>query len=184
MFVYAGNGDTDGPHPITNKEFFREKSPPQYTQHSFLLTPPRACVTGSISACVPDGRLGEVCLSLDGMMAYYEKRARDWELQMLIKARVAAGDPIVPGRLPAEFVDPKIYQSTLDFSSRRSRLRSPQAHRRTPRQRMANKQSSDPTFDVKLARGGIRDIEFLVQCSAAPSTARNASPGCATAARY
>jgi [glutamine synthetase] adenylyltransferase / [glutamine synthetase]-adenylyl-L-tyrosine phosphorylase len=40
----------------------------------------------------PDGRFGEVCHSLEGAKQYYASRGRDWELQMLIKARVAAGD--------------------------------------------------------------------------------------------
>ena len=64
----------------------------------------------------PDGRLGEVCLSLDGARGYYETRGRDWELQMLIKARVAAGE-ISPGRDLLDSVEPKIYQSTLNFSA-------------------------------------------------------------------
>ncbi len=45
----------------------------------------------------PDGRFGEVCHSLEGAKQYYASRGRDWELQMLIKARVAAGDT-GPGR--------------------------------------------------------------------------------------
>ena len=39
---------------------------------------------------------------------------RDWELQMLIKARVAAGDPR-PGRELLDFVEPLIYKTTTDF---------------------------------------------------------------------
>ena len=40
----------------------------------------------------PDGSQGEVCISLEGARQYYAIAARDWELQMMIKARVAAGD--------------------------------------------------------------------------------------------
>ena len=40
----------------------------------------------------PDGSQGEVCISLEAARQYYANRARDWELQMMIKARVAAGD--------------------------------------------------------------------------------------------
>ena len=39
----------------------------------------------------PDGSQGEVCISLEAARQYYANRARDWELQMMIKARVAAG---------------------------------------------------------------------------------------------
>ena len=55
-------------------------------------------------------------MSLDGARQYYANRARDWELQMLIKARVAAGDRAT-GRALLDFVEPRIYSTTLDFSA-------------------------------------------------------------------
>ena len=39
------------------------------------------------------GTLGEICISGEGARAYYGERARDWEKQMLIKARLSAGEP-------------------------------------------------------------------------------------------
>ena len=110
----------------------------------------------------PDGRLGEVCQSLDSVKQYYGTRARDWELQMLIKARVAAGDS-GPGRELLDFVDPLIYKTTTDFqtveavSETRARIHEKQA------EKLARSRAPQGV-DVKLARGGIRDIEFLVQC--------------------
>jgi glutamate-ammonia-ligase adenylyltransferase len=106
----------------------------------------------------PDGSLGEICQPLDAAKKYYEGRARDWELQMLIKARVAAGD-LGPGRDLLEFVEPLIYRTTTDFrmieavSETRARIHEKQARKKRT-----------TGLDVKLARGGIRDIEFLVQC--------------------
>jgi [glutamine synthetase] adenylyltransferase / [glutamine synthetase]-adenylyl-L-tyrosine phosphorylase len=161
MFVYAANGQTDGAHSITNKEFFK-KVATQYTELLSTYTTEGMCYRVDLRLR-PDGRLGEVCLSLEGMIAYYENRARDWELQMLIKARVAAGDPL-PGRRLLEFVEPKIYQSTLDFSAVEAVSEARERISERLAGRMANRQSRDTTFDVKLARGGIRDIEFLVQC--------------------
>jgi [glutamine synthetase] adenylyltransferase / [glutamine synthetase]-adenylyl-L-tyrosine phosphorylase len=105
----------------------------------------------------PDGRYGEICHSLAGAKQYYASRGRDWELQMLIKARVAAGD-LQPGRELLDFVEPLIYRTTTDFgtvevvSETRARI-----HERQQRSRPSG-------ADVKLAKGGIRDIEFLVQC--------------------
>jgi len=110
----------------------------------------------------PDGRFGEVCHSLEGAKHYYASRGRDWELQMLIKARVAAGDPR-PGRELLEFVEPLIYRTTTDFrtieavSETRARIHE---KLRLDKQR----QAAPSGADVKLAKGGIRDIEFLVQC--------------------
>ena len=64
----------------------------------------------------PEGRLGEVCISLDGAKHYYARRARDWELQMMIKSRVAAGDRVT-GTALLDFVEPLTYSTTLDFSA-------------------------------------------------------------------
>ncbi|MEJ7607226.1 MAG: hypothetical protein WKF37_13405 [Bryobacteraceae bacterium] len=95
-------------------------------------------------------------MSLDGCKSYYGSRARDWELQMLIKARTAAGDP-GPGKELLAFVQPRIYSTTLDFSS-------VEAVSQT-RERLHERQSQKRAgLDIKLTRGGIRDIEFLVQC--------------------
>ncbi len=156
MFVYDGTGMTDGAAPISNKEFFKKVS----TQLADLLgtyTPEGFCYRVDLRLR-PDGRLGEVCLSLDGCKDYYEKRARDWELQMLIKARVAAGEADA-GKAFLDWVQPRIFSTTLDFSAieqmseTRERISEKLNARRRPK-----------ATDVKLARGGIRDIEFLVQC--------------------
>lgn len=156
MFVYSGNGTTSGAESITNKEFFK-KLANLYTDLLSTYTSDGTCYRVDLRLR-PDGRLGEVCLSLDGAKAYYESRGRDWELQMLIKARVAAGEP-GPGRELLEAIEPRIYQSSLDFSA----VEAVSATRERIHEK-ANRRSRDAGMDIKLARGGIRDIEFLVQC--------------------
>jgi [glutamine synthetase] adenylyltransferase / [glutamine synthetase]-adenylyl-L-tyrosine phosphorylase len=156
MFVYEANGQTGGKERITNKEYFKKLS----NRLTLLLsthTPEGVCYRVDLRLR-PEGRLGEVCISLDGAAHYYEKRARDWELQMLIKARVAAGDAET-GRRLLDAVEPRIYASTLDFTTveRMSATRDRIDEKLAARREVAG-------FDVKLARGGIRDIEFLVQC--------------------
>ena len=164
MFIYSANGETTGQQSITNKEFFK-KVANQLTDLLSTYTVEGMCYRVDLRLR-PDGRLGEVCLSFDGAKAYYENRARDWELQMLIKARVAAGEP-GPGRELLDFVEPKTYQSTLDFSAveqvseTRARIGEKLALRMAQRNA---KPGGNVDLDVKLARGGIRDIEFLVQC--------------------
>lgn len=156
MFVYEGPGNTDGPQPISNQEFFKKISN-QLTDLMGTYTAEGMIYRVDLRLR-PDGRLGEVCLSMDAAKNYYETRARDWELQMLIKARPAAGDK-EPGRQLLEWVQPKIYSTTLDFSHIESMSET--------RERLNEKLSSRRRatgIDVKLARGGIRDIEFLVQC--------------------
>ena len=157
MFLYAGNGETDGEHSISNKEFFK-KVANQLTELLSTYTPEGVCYRVDLRLR-PDGRLGELCLSLDGTMRYYRRRARDWELQMLIKARVAAGER-GPGKALLEFVEPMIYTSSLDFSS----VEEVSATRERTGETLASRKNSAASLNIKLARGGIRDIEFLVQC--------------------
>src|SRR5579864_5168363 len=168
MFLYSANGQTRGQTTgtvsISNKEFFKRAS----NQLTGLLSAYSAegmCYRVDLRLR-PDGSLGEVCISVDGAQSYYEKRARDWELQMLIKARVAAGHRPT-GRALLDFVESRIYSTSLDFSAIEElsatrerineKLAARQADRRGPGSRPAG-------IDVKLERGGIRDIEFLVQC--------------------
>ncbi len=156
MFVYAGNGRTDGAAPITNKEFYK-KVANECTALLSTHTADGLCYRVDLRLR-PDGTGGEVCLSEEGARAYYAERARDWEKQMLIKARVSAGDR-EPGERLLEFVEPMIYQTSLDF-------RAVEAVSET-RQRISEKMAArkpSKAIDIKLTPGGIRDIEFLVQC--------------------
>lgn len=157
MFVYSGNGKTDGSNPISDKEFYK-KLATQLTALLSTYTAEGLCYRIDLRLR-PEGRHGEVCISLSGARAYYERRARDWELQMLIKARVAAGDRET-GRELLDFVEPLIYTTTLDFTA----VEAMSATRDRIDEKLAARRGTRSAFDVKLARGGIRDIEFLVQC--------------------
>jgi len=156
MFVYSANGETAGPHAITNKEFYK-KVANQFTDLLSTYTADGLCYRVDLRLR-PDGRLGEVCMSLDGAKNYYQVRARDWEKQMLIKARLCAGDR-EPGRELLEFVEPLIYASSLDFRA----VEAVSEARERIGEKLAAKRAR-AGLDVKLALGGIRDIEFLVQC--------------------
>ena len=159
MFVFQGRGETDGAAPIGNQEFYKRLAN-EYTSLLSSYTAAGACYRVDLRLR-PDGRLGEVVISLEAAKAYYADRARDWELQMLIKARIAAGERD-PGRRLLEFVEPMIYNTTLDFKAVEAMSET--------RARINEKIKPKPgarkhaTVDVKLAPGGIRDIEFLVQC--------------------
>src|SRR5580692_744301 len=90
MFLYSDAGSTDGAERITNKEFFK-RAANQLTDLLSTYTSEGMCYRVDLRLR-PDGSLGEVCISLEGATKYYQTRARDWELQMLIKGRFAAGD--------------------------------------------------------------------------------------------
>jgi len=157
MFVYGGNGHTDGPDVVTNKEFYK-KVANEYTQLLSTYTAEGQCYRVDLRLR-PDGTLGEVAISGDGARSYYGERARDWEKQMLIKARVAAGEP-GPGAALLEFVEPLIYQTSLDFRA----VEAVSETRQRIGEKMAARRRTGSGIDIKLTPGGIRDIEFLVQC--------------------
>lgn len=157
LFVYGGAGQTGGRGHLSNTEFFK-KLAVQLTEMLSTYTPHGICYRIDLRLR-PEGTLGEICVSLDSARSYYQKRARDWELQMLIKARVAAGDP-GPGKALLDFVEPLIYTSTLDFS----KVEAVSEARHRIHEKLAKRRTNKDEFDIKLAPGGIRDIEFLVQC--------------------
>jgi glutamate-ammonia-ligase adenylyltransferase len=157
MFLYGGNGETDGAARITNKEFYK-KVANQYTLLLSAYTAEGQCYRVDLRLR-PDGTLGEICISTEGARTYYEERARDWEKQMLIKARVSAGEP-EPGAALLEFVEPLIYQTSLDFRA----VEAVSETRQRISEKLAAKRGLPSGLDIKLAPGGIRDIEFLVQC--------------------
>lgn len=157
MFIYSESGETQGPTPVSHVEFFR-KVCIQLTDVLSAYTPHGACYRVDLRLR-PEGTLGEICVSLESARQYYSKRARDWELQMLIKARVSAGER-GPGHELLEFIEPLTYSSTLDFP----KVEAVSEARHRISEKLATRRGNRQGFDIKLAPGGIRDIEFLVQC--------------------
>jgi glutamate-ammonia-ligase adenylyltransferase len=157
MFLYSGNGETSGPQTISNKEFFKKVASQLV---GVLSTHTAAGICYRVDLRLrPEGHLGEVALSLAATQNYYATRARSWELQMLIKARVCAGNADLGGQL-LSFVEPLIYGTTDDFST----IETMSVTRERIGEKLARRRLKGHQIDVKLARGGIRDVEFLVQC--------------------
>jgi glutamate-ammonia-ligase adenylyltransferase len=156
IFLHSGCGATRGPEPVSAAEFFRRLA----LGITSLLgqATPEGLIYRIDLRLRPEGRHGEVCPSLEAARRYYESRARDWELQMLIKARPAAGDP-APAAALLESLQPRIYSTSLDF---RAIDQVAETREKLDRKLLARRRA--PGIDIKLAPGGIRDIEFLVQC--------------------
>ena len=104
----------------------------------------------------PEGRMGAICLSLDRYRDYYHDRAELWERQALLKARVSAGDPAVGARF-MDLVRDTVYRPGVDERV----LPAVRAMKREI-DRALEAKGSEAT-NVKLGRGGIREVEFLVQ---------------------
>ncbi len=159
LFLYSHNGETSGGSEpdsvITNKEYFVRLA--SAVTRSITQSTPYGPVFRVDLRLRPEGDMGDMAISVKSALEYYEHRARDWELQMLIKARHSAGDE----KLTREFlrgVDSRIYGAAADFAAIETILLS---REKISRKLQANRAE---TIDVKLQPGGIRDIEFLTQC--------------------
>ena len=104
----------------------------------------------------PDGTQGQLALALLAYEAYYARLGQPWEQMALIKARPVAGDADL-GREFMELVQPFIYRRNLDAPG----LEQLRSMKRQIDARMADRNES--RTNVKLGRGGIREIEFLIQ---------------------
>jgi glutamate-ammonia-ligase adenylyltransferase len=104
----------------------------------------------------PQGRDGPLVRTLDAYRAYYERWAHVWEFQALIKCRFAAGDTQV-GADFMELIQPFVWPEELAAEAiEQVRELKARAEREVARRGLATEQ-------VKLGRGGIRDVEFAVQ---------------------
>lgn len=104
----------------------------------------------------PSGRSGPLVTSLAGFREYHSTDADLWERQALIRARVAYGSPTLAARIEAA-LSSRVWGRSLDRAGMKeiSDLRS----------RVENELSGEETgrLNIKTGRGGIVDIEFLVQ---------------------
>lgn len=103
----------------------------------------------------PEGKDGALVRSLDSHLAYYERWAKNWEFQALLKARPLAGDVGLGERYIAG-IAPKVWTS----ASREGFVASVQAMRERV---TANIPDDEVDLQLKLGPGGLRDIEFTVQ---------------------
>jgi glutamate-ammonia-ligase adenylyltransferase len=110
----------------------------------------------------PRGAEGEPAIGLEHALRYYAEEAHDWELQAMIKARHTAGDEALTHEFLAR-IETFVYRSAVNFAAIETALI---ARRRMSRRKAGGlwARSAAPGVDVKVGRGGIRDIEFLAQC--------------------
>lgn len=104
----------------------------------------------------PDGRQGPLVVGVERALQYYDLKGRTWERQAFVKARPIAGD-LAMGREFLRQLEPWIYRRYLS----RADITGIKALKRRIEHR-ALREGSDQR-NVKTGRGGIRDIEFVIQ---------------------
>src|SRR5215472_15300235 len=103
----------------------------------------------------PEGRSGPLVRTLASHLAYYQRWAKTWEFQALLKARPVAGDAEL-GRRYVEALLPLVWQA----AGREGFVADVRAMRRRVIDHLP---AADADRELKLGPGGLRDIEFAVQ---------------------
>lgn len=166
IYLYDLDGETagneNGSNRIANQEFFGRVIKRIYalvgdtTEHGFVFRVDLALR--------PNGNSGPSTVSLDALEEYFQVQGREWERFAWLKSRVVAPrDDIINGSARAlrTVVLPFVFRRYLDYSVfdalrvLHQQIRDQAARRSAGRPSRAN--------DVKLSRGGIREIEFTVQ---------------------
>ncbi|MCW4384521.1 bifunctional [glutamine synthetase] adenylyltransferase/[glutamine synthetase]-adenylyl-L-tyrosine phosphorylase [Salinibacterium sp. SYSU T00001] len=103
----------------------------------------------------PEGKDGALVRTLESHVAYYERWAKSWEFQALLKARFLAGDGNLGARYEAA-ISPFVWRS----SSRENFVEGVQKMRERVTEHIP---ADEVDIQLKLGPGGIRDIEFTIQ---------------------
>jgi glutamate-ammonia-ligase adenylyltransferase len=162
VYVYEDDGQTGGPRPVSFHEYFAFVA-----RRLFALigeTTDDGFVFRVDLALRPNGSSGPPVVSLAMLEEYLQVQGREWERFAWLKSRVVAPRAAVTsGSALAlrSLVTPFVYRRYLDYGVFEG-LR--QLHRKV-RDEAQRRAAGRPerANDVKLSRGGIREIEFIVQ---------------------
>ncbi len=162
IFLYPEGGETvctqDGQRPLSNHEFFTRLGRKliadiaEITEDGFSFRVDMALR--------PNGASGPLAASFAMLEEYLLVQGREWERYAWVKARAMTGDPADIAALEL-LVQPFVYRRYLDFGAINA-LRSMHAQIRAE---VVRQEARHPgrNANVKLGRGGIREIEFLAQ---------------------
>ena len=106
----------------------------------------------------PDPGATPVAMSIASAASYYESLGQNWERAAMIKARPIAGD-LALGRAFLSELAPFIWRKYFDYAA----IADVHAMKRQIHAVRGHERVTVPGHDVKLGRGGIREIEFFVQ---------------------
>jgi [glutamine synthetase] adenylyltransferase / [glutamine synthetase]-adenylyl-L-tyrosine phosphorylase len=150
MFIYDGNGSTNGPEIISNAEFYEKVV-------QFFIMSIQAKREGIFEVDLqlrPYGKAGSMAVSLEAFRRYFIPDGPAWayERQALVKLRPIAGDEDL-GEEITKLRDEYVYtQIPFDIQSLRAM-----------RERQLRHLVAGGTFHPKFSPGGLVDIEYLIQ---------------------
>ncbi len=154
VFLCESEGETDGKRPLSNLEFF------DLIARELVRLLTEKTDLGSVYRVDlrlrPEGARGPIVMGVQTALSYYDNRGRTWERQAYIKARPVAGD-LSLGKEFLESLTPWIYRRYLGHAD----ISGIKALKRRIEQRTVA--GGGGARDVKTGRGGIRDIEFVIQ---------------------
>jgi glutamate-ammonia-ligase adenylyltransferase len=165
IYVYEEDGETHGPRSVSAHEYFSNVAKKLYALIGDVTDDGQ--VFRVDLALRPNGKSGPPVVSLAMLEEYFLVQGREWERFAWLKSRVVApltglGAPTDPRTLALrDLVTPFVYRRYLDYGvfeglrQLHGKIRSEAKARAAGRPERAN--------DVKLSRGGIREIEFIVQ---------------------
>jgi glutamate-ammonia-ligase adenylyltransferase len=153
IFAYPEEGETRGAPALSNHEFFIRLG--QALINALNENTADGFVFRVDMRLRPNGGSGPLALSFAAMEHYYQTHGREWERYAFIKARAIAGDREAGAEL-LKTLKPFVYRKYLDYGTIES-IRDMKAmiERETVRKGMHG--------NIKLGRGGIREIEFIAQ---------------------
>ena len=157
VFLHDSTGDeqhTAGPQVLDNNEFFTRLS--QRIIH-ILNTYTAAGILYEVDMRLrPNGASGLLVSSLEAFAEYQRRSAWTWENQALVRARVVAGDPGIARQFE------RIRSGVLARPREADKLGKEVVEMRQRMRQELDKSDADHV-DLKQCRGGIVDIEFMVQ---------------------
>ncbi len=116
----------------------------------------------------PDPASTAIAISTAAALSYYESAGQNWERAAMIKARACAGD-IAAGEAILHELSPFVWRKYLDFAS----LADVHAMKRQINAYRGHGEIAVEGHNIKLGRGGIREIEFFAQTQQLIAGGRN-----------
>jgi [glutamine synthetase] adenylyltransferase / [glutamine synthetase]-adenylyl-L-tyrosine phosphorylase len=154
IYIYDGQGVTDGEKSITNREYFAKLGQKIIM---VLTTQTREGYAYKIDTRLrPSGNAGPLVTSLESFQNYHSTESQIWERQALTKARVTYGAPLLKEAIE-QVIERAVYATGSDS------LVKSEIHRLRMRMEMELAKETTGSYNIKTGRGGMVDVEFIVQ---------------------